>query len=136
MSGCGIVTYALSEDAAKAVNELKKAKFMGLRSLKIHFAKRKLDVDNASVIEKEDAKVQLVEGKDGKAHLVEVNEAPEVEAPAVREFSKPSSKKSISKLLITQLPCGLTKKQLYKKLRKYGEPTIDFPFNDESSNLK
>ena len=40
-SGCGFVQFALSSDALKALLELKKKKFKGLRSLKLAFAMKK-----------------------------------------------------------------------------------------------
>jgi RNA recognition motif-containing protein len=44
-SGCGFVQFALSSDASKALLELKKKKFKGLRSLKLAFALKKKVVE-------------------------------------------------------------------------------------------
>lgn len=131
--GCGIVTYALKEDAAKALVELRKKKFMGARSLKINYAKSKMAPNT------EDEDVIVVEGKTGKPRLVEkstkLNNSNGMNPPEKKKFNH-QSPKTISSLLIRQLPNELTKKQLYKKLRKFGTPVdIIFPFNNDPSLL-
>jgi nucleolar protein 4 len=94
-AGCGFVTFVLADDAAKAISQLKKKKFMDLRFLKIQFARKQEDHLKADVAENQTLTIKVDKS----------------------DLPVQSSHRS---LLISDLPGGITKKQLYKKVKKYG----------------
>lgn len=189
-SGCGIVSYALKEDAAKAKADLKKIKFMGVRTLKIAFAKKRvvdgeaperkpktIKVENKSTTgyetttktaaddDSNELKLEGKQRKEKKGKLSEevetVEELTEKEetatvpedddvvlvdelldqeddasseiVPTPIEHLRFNPQRQIPTLHISQLPKDVTQKQLYKKLRKFGEPSITFPLGSDSS---
>ncbi|KAJ8325347.1 RNA recognition motif-containing protein [Batrachochytrium dendrobatidis] len=148
-SGCGYVHFALAEDAQRALVELKKQKFMGGRTLKMKIALRKSIVvqrksEGIPVNIEEVAEMEKQASKDFvkmKRKLKVVDTTPVSSTSAVINGPLANAKKSdstgsklasnMTTLLLSRLPAKLTKKQLYKKLRKFGDvEDLQFPIDD------
>ncbi|KAI9096918.1 hypothetical protein DFS34DRAFT_621925 [Phlyctochytrium arcticum] len=112
--GFGYVAYALAEDAATAVATLRKAKFLGGRTLRIQFAYKK------HVAEQRKAAGLPLESKD--ATPVREPTAAPTEGAKTRgdPVNKPRFRHGPTKVQITGLKADTTKKHIYKKARKYG----------------
>ncbi|TPX72871.1 hypothetical protein SpCBS45565_g00065 [Spizellomyces sp. 'palustris'] len=107
--GYGYVTYALPEDALRAIKELKKTKFMGVRNLKIEFAYKK------KVAEERKAAGLPVEGEVQPIKKIKVDGNKTGPTP----FSKPRDRPTT--ILISGLGADINQKQIYKKARKFGD---------------
>ena len=105
-NGCGYVHFALAEDAERALKELKKKKFMEKRFLRMNFALpkklvKKEETDNPNTVQKQ------------------------------VDFSHEIPKKVYKSkcILVSQLPLTISSKQIFKKMRKFGNvKEILFPF--------
>ncbi|KND01588.1 mRNA-binding ribosome biosynthesis protein NOP4 [Spizellomyces punctatus DAOM BR117] len=107
--GYGYVTYALPEDALRAIKELKKTKFMGVRTLKIEYAYKK------KVAEERKAAGLPVEGETQPIKKMKADGNKTGSTP----FSKPRDRPTT--ILISGLGVDINKKQIYKKSRKFGD---------------
>ncbi|KAK9767317.1 RNA recognition motif-containing protein [Basidiobolus ranarum] len=109
--GYGFVQFVVSEDAERAITELKKVKFRNERTLRIELALKKSHRDDKPVIAKKPKK-----------------EVPVVPEDRARFQKMPSSVQSI---VISGLGSDVNKKQIYKKVRKFGEvKEVIFPVFD------
>ncbi|KAJ1330676.1 hypothetical protein BSLG_009128 [Batrachochytrium salamandrivorans] len=150
-SGCGYVNYALAEDAQKALVDLKKQKFMGGRTLKMKIALRKsvvvqrksegVPVNAEEIVDMEiQAKKDLLKMK-RKLKVVNTSAANTLTASGGEGASSTAATSStishiprINSLLLSNLPAGLTKKQLYKKVRKFGDVgDLQFPMDNSAT---
>ena len=123
-NGCGFVQFAMPEDAAKALVELNKVKFMDKRILKMEMAKKKKKKVRQSETPEEEKEV--VSPKRKKTVKKPVDEQKPI-------ISNPAEAPTHS-VMVTGLPAGVSQKQLYKKLRKYGEvKQLTFPWNSQST---
>ena len=125
-NGCGYVIYADPEDASRAIKELKKVEFQGKRRLRIELAIRKKIIKESK--ESTDPSDSLNDSKDSKDSNEDSNDASmdkSMDTSMEKEKEKQIYRKS---LILSQLPLDITKKQLYKKVRKYGTiKSIVFP---------
>ncbi|KAJ3043184.1 hypothetical protein HK097_001801 [Rhizophlyctis rosea] len=129
--GYGYVTFALAEDAERAVKDLKKVKFEGGRSLRIEFALRKkvvgdrkaaglpVDPDHTPKSAKKQSTKPSREDSEIKSEDEKDDDLPPTPSSAPRHSRQ--TPLNMGTIEIHNLPDGVTKKQLYKKVRKYGE---------------
>ncbi|KAI8903564.1 hypothetical protein EDD86DRAFT_184714, partial [Gorgonomyces haynaldii] len=117
-TGCGYVQYAMQEDAEKAIKDLKKVKFDNKRTLKITWALKKTVVK-----ERKEAGLPVVE------------EHQQRQLGKLKEKLKPKqekTKKRMTAMVISGFT-GVTKKQVYKKVRKFGEiAELVYPHEDDT----
>ncbi|KAF0521883.1 RNA-binding domain-containing protein [Gigaspora margarita] len=115
--GFGFVQYVLNQDAERALKELKKVKFRGQRTLKMEFALKKHE------------KPPKIEKKS-----IKLNNA---KKPKVEKTEKKSSKKYVitnRTLVVEGLPNDVTRKKIYKKVRKFGYvEDIIFPIEERKN---
>ncbi|CAG8795495.1 46225_t:CDS:10, partial [Gigaspora margarita] len=115
--GFGFVQYVLNQDAERALKELKKVKFRGQRTLKMEFALKKHE------------KPPKIEKKS-----IKLNNA---KKPKVEKTEKKSSKKYVitnRTLVVEGLPNDVTRKKIYKKVRKFGDvEDIIFPIEERKN---
>ncbi|KAJ3277347.1 RNA recognition motif-containing protein [Borealophlyctis nickersoniae] len=113
--GYGYVTFALPEDAERALKELKKAKFQGKRTLRIELALKK------KVAEERKAAGPPA-GQDHQQKSKKKLSRPAADGAATAEspIRKSPKRASQATLEISGLPEDVTKKQIYKKARKHG----------------
>ncbi|KAJ3010994.1 RNA recognition motif-containing protein [Thoreauomyces humboldtii] len=124
--GYGYVSYALPEDAERAVKDLKKKKFMETRTLKVDFAVHKkvaedrkaaglsVNPDDPDRPKPKPKPRAVLPRSDPSASSTSTSVAPSA-APY-----KPRVTKQIT-VEVSGLPADVTQKQVYKKVRKYGE---------------
>ncbi|KAJ3043879.1 RNA recognition motif-containing protein [Rhizophlyctis rosea] len=144
--GYGYVTYALPEDAERAVKDLKKVKFEGTRTLRIELAlRKKVATDRKAAglpIDPEHTPKKPKKSKsEGETDVKPEDEDEKDEDESIPVPTTPRSgnlPQNLGAIEIHNLPEGLTKKQLYKKVRKFGEvQELVFPVPKvEASEIK
>ncbi|KAJ3182098.1 RNA recognition motif-containing protein [Geranomyces variabilis] len=125
--GYGYVAYAMPDDAERAIKELKKKKFMETRTLKMDYAVHKKVAEDrkASGLSVTDAagvparkprpiSVAAVDA-DGSSAAPAAARAPTPYVPYKPRVLKQTT------VQISGLPADVTQKQIYKKVRKFGE---------------
>ncbi|KAI9340030.1 hypothetical protein DFJ73DRAFT_845792 [Zopfochytrium polystomum] len=131
--GFGFVQFAIAEDAARALTELKTVKFMGVKPLLMELAiKRK-------VVKEAKASGQRISFAPEKR---KPSEAPPKEA-ANSSATIPSSKKTktvrrsthtSAVILISNIPIGISRKSISHKVKKFGEvKSIEHPVSTSGS---
>ncbi|CAG8464871.1 695_t:CDS:10 [Acaulospora morrowiae] len=114
--GYGFVRYALSQDAEHALKELKKVKFRGTHTLKMEIALKKHE------------KPSFVEADKKSGHL-SASEKKKIN----NELSNKPERASKT-ILIQGLPKDLTRKRIYKKVRKFGD-VEDMIYSEEGHEI-
>lgn len=145
-SGCGYVQYALAADAERAVTQLKKIKYQGKRTLKIALAIKK-----SVLAERKECKVVNLkylagvpfdyEKKEEERKALElklvqkrIKVIPDGPGKVPRSSLQKKIDNSVS-VLLSELPAGLEKNVLYKKVRKFG--TVEkLYYGDNDSTLE
>ncbi|ORY03776.1 hypothetical protein K493DRAFT_345951 [Basidiobolus meristosporus CBS 931.73] len=117
--GYGFVQFVVPEDAERAITELKKVKFRNERTLRIELALKKSHRDEKPVIKKAPKKEKAADA-----------------APVDRsKFQKMPS--SVQTIIVSGLNPEVNKKQIYKKVRKFGEVSeVIFPVYEEGDEKK
>lgn len=116
--GFGFVQFVLAQDAEKALKELKKVKFRGKGTLKMEYATKKH--------EKPPEVIQRIKRKsssqdNNKRKLIKM------------EFIEKDSDRTI---VLQDLPKNLTRKKIYKKIRKFGYvQDMKFPNGENSTDI-
>ncbi|KAJ3181098.1 RNA recognition motif-containing protein [Gaertneriomyces sp. JEL0708] len=128
--GYGYVAYALPEDAETALKELKKKKFLGTRTLRIEYAlKKKVSEERKAAGIPGDAEHEVP--KPVSRLMPKPVSATSVSSPQLR---KPAQSRTI--IAISGLAQDLSKKQLYKKVRKYGDVAdLVFPMSIKGAEV-
>ncbi|CAG8483011.1 13995_t:CDS:10 [Acaulospora colombiana] len=109
--GYGFVKYVISQDAERALQELKTVKFRGTHTLEIEFALKKHE--KPSIVETNKKKM-------GHSNAEKKRKLGNKYSNKVENTSRT--------ILIQGLPKDLTRKKLYKKVRKFGDvEDIIFP---------
>ncbi|KAJ2727036.1 RNA recognition motif-containing protein [Coemansia sp. Benny D115] len=134
--GFGFVQYVLAEDAARAIKELGDKKFRNERQLMLDFAMKKQTRDSS------DSKPAA---KRPRTPAREKSEKPrgqeqETEKEQAVDHKAKKAKLSSPVIVIEGIPVGVTKHQLFKKIKKSGNPVslvYPAPVNgEEESTLK
>ncbi|KAJ3169297.1 RNA recognition motif-containing protein [Geranomyces variabilis] len=125
--GYGYVAYAMPDDAERAIKELKKKKFMETRTLKMDYAVHKkvaedrkasglsvTDAAGAPARKPRPTPATAVDA-DGSAAAPAAARAPTPYVPYKPRVLKQTT------VQISGLPADVTQKQIYKKVRKFGE---------------
>lgn len=128
--GYGYVAYALPEDAERAVRELKKKPFLETRTLKLELAVKKKVAE-----ERKNAGFPLdPEHTQKRAPKKPKPEPTSVSAQTPSQAWKPRSRHTTVR--ISDLAEGIDKKQVYKKVRKYGEVVkVVYPVSEDDKLL-
>lgn len=133
--GIGFVNFVTEEDAAKALSELASRKFKG-RKLKGEYAMKKHLVKKMSAEDSSEKKDRV---KDLIANILQApNEKNKAPLPKKKDHRAALIKADV---LVYGIGKDVEKKQLYKKVRKFGNVmNIEFPYaafgilNDETSS--
>ncbi|KAJ3153341.1 RNA recognition motif-containing protein [Geranomyces michiganensis] len=125
--GYGYVAYAMPDDAERALKELKKKKFMETRTLKMDYAVHKKVAEDrkANGLSVTDAAGGAPARKPRPAPAAAADGSAPAPSPAARAPTpyvpyKPRALKQTT-VQISGLPADVTQKQIYKKVRKFGE---------------
>ncbi|CAG8811354.1 2980_t:CDS:1, partial [Racocetra fulgida] len=106
--GFGFVQYVLSQDAERAIKELKKVKFRNQKILKLEFALKKHEKP-PNIEKKSDKKLNLKKS----------------------QVEKTENKGSNRTLIVEGLPKDVTRKKIYEIVRKFGNiEDIIFPIEE------
>lgn len=132
--GYGFVRYALAEDAQQAIDTLSKKKFRGKRTLLLEIAKHRQRHADSKVTSASGV-VDAEETSDQEATEMTTEDRPVVApiaatganaqaiatGPAKPMVFTKGHKDHLRTVLVRGLPTEVTKKQLYKKARKFGD---------------
>ncbi|CAG8435548.1 8466_t:CDS:1 [Funneliformis caledonium] len=124
--GFGFVQFVLTQDAEKALKELKKVKFRGKSTLKMEYAIKKhekLPEHNQKVIKR---KFSLDENI-SKKKLVKKES---------KGFIEKVDNNNVRTIVLKGLAKDLTRKKIYKKVRKFGDiQDMKFPNGEDSTDI-
>ncbi|KAJ2002107.1 RNA recognition motif-containing protein [Coemansia sp. RSA 2322] len=126
--GFGFVQFVLPEDAVRAVAELAEVKFRGTKRLMFDFAIRKNAQDGEEV-----SKPAATPAK--RTRLEPPGKPLTTERPAKKPKPPSGTKVESRTIVISNIPKGVTKKALVKKVKKSGDPHSVFypiPFDGAS----
>ncbi|CAG8444368.1 12677_t:CDS:2 [Funneliformis mosseae] len=124
--GFGFVQFVLTQDAEKALKELKKVKFRGKSTLKMEYAIKKhekLPEHNQKVIKRkfsldENISKQKLVKKESKGFIEKVDS------------------NNVRTIVLKGLAKDLTRKKIYKKVRKFGDiQDMKFPNGEGSTDI-
>ncbi len=120
--GFGFVQFVLAQDAEKALKELKKVKFRGKSTLKMEYAIRKHEKPPEPTQKIIKRKFSLEENN---------NKRKIVKKELIIE--KVDNNRTI---VLKGLPKDLTRKKIYKKVRKFGNvQDMEFPNGENSTDI-
>ncbi|PKY51240.1 RNA-binding domain-containing protein [Rhizophagus irregularis] len=118
--GFGFVQFVLAQDAEKALKELKKVKFRGKGTLKMEYATKKHEKP-PEAIQKIIKRKSSPQDDNNKRKLIKM------------EFIEKDSDRTI---VLQDLPKNLTRKKIYKKIRKFGYvQDMKFPNGENSTDI-
>ncbi|KAJ3298766.1 RNA recognition motif-containing protein [Rhizoclosmatium sp. JEL0117] len=116
--GFGFVTFAVKDDAAKAIDKLKDEKFLGQRKLKLELAIKK-NIDPAAKPERPQKKEKLPPAAKKNPH------------PSAVPKPAPKTQRESRLVEITKLPDGIDKSHIKHKVKKMGNVIeVFFPVLD------
>ncbi|CAI2165429.1 778_t:CDS:2 [Funneliformis geosporum] len=120
--GFGFVQFVLTQDAEKALKELKKVKFRGKSTLKMEYAIKRHDEHSQQTIKRK----FLLEENNSKKKLVKKETKGFVE----------KVDNNVKTIVLKGLPKDLTRKKIYKKVRKFGDiQDMKFPNGEDSTDI-
>jgi nucleolar protein 4 len=118
--GFGFVQFVLAQDAEKTLKELKKVKFRGKSTLKMEYAAKKHEKP-PEAIQKVIKRKFSSQDDNNKKKLIKM------------EFIEKESDRTI---VLQDLPKDLTRKKIYKKVRKFGfVQDMKFPNGENSTDI-
>ncbi|KAJ2744683.1 RNA recognition motif-containing protein [Coemansia sp. BCRC 34301] len=125
--GFGFVQFVLAEDAARAVTELAEVKFRGVKRLMFDYSIHKHAQDPSNPASKQQFPAKRARPESGKSQTME----------RLAKKPKPPSGTRIESrtIVMSNIPKGVTKKALVKKVKKSGDPHSVFypiPFDGAS----
>ncbi|RIA89613.1 hypothetical protein C1645_771894 [Glomus cerebriforme] len=119
--GFGFVQFVLAQDAEKALKELKKVKFRGKSTLKMEYATRKHEKPSVPLQKVTKRKFSSQDDNYNKEKMIKM------------EFIEKDDDRTI---VLQGLPKDLTRKKIYKKVRKFGYvQDMKFPNGEDSTDI-
>ncbi|GBB93981.1 hypothetical protein RclHR1_02270005 [Rhizophagus clarus] len=119
--GFGFVQFVLAQDAEKALKELKKVKFRGKSTLKMEYATKKHEKPPEVIQKVVKRKFSSQDDNNEKKKLIKME----------------SIEKDSDRIIVLQnLPKDLTRKKIYKKVRKFGYvQDMKFPNGEDFTDI-
>ncbi|KAJ2908723.1 RNA recognition motif-containing protein, partial [Coemansia aciculifera] len=127
--GFGFVQFVLAEDAARAVTELADVKFRGVKRLMFDYSIHKHAQDRDDPAAKPQVPVKRTRPESSKAQPME--------RPAKKPKPPSGTRVESRTIVIDNLPKGVMKKALVKKVKKSGDPhSIFYPIPFDGASVE